>query len=196
MARAAIRHGHPSAPPTFVAEWTPFRSSADLALRPRTARAIAVQECGPVSCASAGAHGGAHMRRIACPSSSPAPAGGRRPGRPRPRMHDRKRSAKGDAGACIRPTGDAWLADVFGFIHFDVGGRRAHRRRDRSGRRDGDRCRAARPTAGSSGSTRPSARASHNPNLANGKGLDHLVQSAGPTIVGIYIEIAGPPPGP
>ena len=34
---------------------------------------------------------------------------------------------------------------------------------------------------------------SHNPNLANGKGLDHLIDTAGPTIVGIYFEIAGPP---
>lgn len=34
---------------------------------------------------------------------------------------------------------------------------------------------------------------SKNPNLANGKGLDHLVDSVGETIVGIYFGIVGPP---
>ena len=34
---------------------------------------------------------------------------------------------------------------------------------------------------------------SNNPNLANGKGLDHLVDSVGGTIVGIYLAIVGPP---
>ena len=106
------------------------------------------------------------------------------------------RSAKGDAGALHSANwGRLGLADVFGFIHFDVGGRAL----------TADEIDQAVEMAIDAGLPadgwvirvdKTIGEGSHNPNLANGKGLDHLAQSAGPTIVGIYIEIAGPPPGP
>jgi hypothetical protein len=103
------------------------------------------------------------------------------------------RSAKGDAGAQHSANwGRLGLADVFGFIHEVVGGRpltpaeidqAVEMAVDAGLPADGWVVRVDK-TIGEG---------SNNPNLANGKGLDHLADSAGPAIVGIYFQIAGPP---
>jgi hypothetical protein len=103
------------------------------------------------------------------------------------------RSAQGDSGALhssrwVRLT----LQDVFGFIGAELGGRDL----------TADEIDQAVEMAVDAGlpangwvirSDKTIGEGSSNPNLANGKGLDHLIDSAGPTIVGIYFQIAGPP---
>ena len=103
------------------------------------------------------------------------------------------RSAKGDAGALHSANwGRLGLADVFGFIHGEVGGRPLTPA-------EIDQAVAMAVAAGLPANgwviriDKTIGEGSSNPNLANGKGLDHLADSAGPTIVGIYFAIAGPP---
>jgi hypothetical protein len=104
------------------------------------------------------------------------------------------RSAKGDAGA-LHAT-DRWgrltLQDVFGFIGPEVGGRPLT-----SAEIDqavGMAVAAGLPADGwVIRIDKTIGEGSNNPNLANGKGLDHLADSAGPTIVGIYFSIVGAP---
>ena len=103
------------------------------------------------------------------------------------------RSAKGDAGAQHSANwGRLALADVFGFIHSEVGGRPLTPA-------EIDQAVAMAIAAGLPADgwvirvDKTIGEGSKNPNLANGKGLDHLADSAGPTIVGIYFQIAGPP---
>jgi hypothetical protein len=101
------------------------------------------------------------------------------------------RSAQGDAGALHS---DNWirlgLADVFGFIHFDVGGPAL----------TPSQITWAVNAAVAAGlpadgwvirSDKTIGEGSNNPNLANGKGLDHLVDAVGAQIVGIYFEALG-----
>jgi hypothetical protein len=103
------------------------------------------------------------------------------------------RSAQGDAGAQHSAN---WarltLADVFGFIHTVVGGRPLTAQEiDQAVAMAID---AGLPANGWVTRTdKTIGEGSKNPNLANGKGLDHLADSVGPTIVGIYFQIAGPP---
>lgn len=103
------------------------------------------------------------------------------------------RSAKGDAGAQHSANwGRLGLADVFGFIHGEVGGRPLTPA-------EIDQAVAMAVAAGLPADgwvirfDKTIGEGSNNPNLANGKGLDHLADSVGPTIVGIYFAIAGPP---
>jgi hypothetical protein len=103
------------------------------------------------------------------------------------------RSAQGDAGALhssrwVRLT----LEEVFGFIGGEVGGRDLTA--DEIDQAVGMAVAAGLPADGwVIRSDKTIGEGSSNPNLANGKGLDHLIDSAGPTIVGIYFAIAGPP---
>jgi hypothetical protein len=103
------------------------------------------------------------------------------------------RSAKGDAGALHSANwGRLTLQDVFGFIGSDVGGRALTPAEiDQA---VGMAVAAGLPADGWVIRTdKTIGEGSNNPNLANGKGLDHLVDSAGPTIVGIYFSIVGAP---
>ncbi|HEY3163590.1 MAG TPA: hypothetical protein VGJ71_04480 [Candidatus Limnocylindrales bacterium] len=101
------------------------------------------------------------------------------------------RSAQGDAGAQHSAN---WvrlsLADVFGFIHTIVGGSpltpsqitwAVNEAIAEGLPADGWVIRADK-TIGEDSS---------NPNLANGKGLDHLADSVGAQIVGIYFQALG-----
>ena len=103
------------------------------------------------------------------------------------------RSAKGDAGSLHSAN---WfrltLQDVFGFIGSEVGGRPLTPAEiDQA---VGMAVAAGLPADGwVVRSDKTIGEGSKNPNLANGKGLDHLVDSAGPTIVGIYFSIVGAP---
>ena len=101
------------------------------------------------------------------------------------------RSAQGDAGSLhssrwVRLT----LQDVFAFIGADVGGRALTPS-------EIDQAVAMAIDAGLPAdgwvirSDKTIGEGSNNPNLANGKGLDHLVDSAGPTLAGIYFSIVG-----
>ena len=96
------------------------------------------------------------------------------------------RSAQGDAGALHS---GRWfrlnLADVYGFIHFDVGGPALTAAQiewavaesiDQGLPADGWVIRSDK-TIGDG---------SRNKNLANGKGLDHLIDMVGEQVVGIY----------
>jgi len=103
------------------------------------------------------------------------------------------RSAKGDAGALHSANwGRLTLQDVFGFINTEVGGRPLTPAEiDQA---VGMAVAAGLPANGWVIRTdKTIGEGSNNPNLANGKGLDHLVDSAGPTIVGIYFAIVGAP---
>ena len=98
------------------------------------------------------------------------------------------RSAQGDTGALhssnwMRLT----LADVFGFINGDVGGPAL----------SPDQITWAVNEAVAEGlaadgwvirADKTIGEGSSNPNLANGKGLDHLADSVGPKIVAIYFQ--------
>ncbi len=101
------------------------------------------------------------------------------------------RSAAGNAGALHS---GRWvqltLADIFGFIHGVVEGRPL----------DDSEIDAAVELAVDSGlprngwvtrSDKTIGEGSKNPNLANGKGMDHLSLLYGDQIVGIYFEIVG-----
>ena len=103
------------------------------------------------------------------------------------------RSAQGDTGALHSANwGRLTLQDVFGFIGPEVGGRPLTPEEiDQAVARPID---AGLPADGWVTRTdKTIGEGSKNPNLANGKGLDHLVDSAGPTIVGIYFSIVGAP---
>jgi hypothetical protein len=103
------------------------------------------------------------------------------------------RSAQGNAGAQHSANwGVLTLADVFGFINTQVGGRPLTPAEiDQAVAIAID---AGLPAEGWVTRTdKTIGEGSHNPNLANGKGLDHLADSAGPTIVGIYFSIVGAP---
>ena len=101
------------------------------------------------------------------------------------------RSAQGDAGALHSGN---WmrlgLADIFGFINGEVGGPAltpsqidwAVNEAIAEGLPAGGWVTRADKTIGEGSS---------NPNLANGKGLDHLADSVGPQIVGIYFQALG-----
>ena len=103
------------------------------------------------------------------------------------------RSAKGDAGALHSANwGRLTLQDVFGFIGPELGGRPLTP--DEIDQAVDMAVAAGLPADGwVTRFDKTIGEGSHNPNLANGKGLDHLIDSAGPTIVGIYFAIAGPP---
>ncbi|MFL5643711.1 MAG: hypothetical protein ACJ77U_01275 [Chloroflexota bacterium] len=101
------------------------------------------------------------------------------------------RSAQGDTGSLHS---SRWarltLQDVFGFIHEDVGGDPL----------TGEQIDVAVGLAIDAGlpadgwvirSDKTIGGGSSNPNLADGKGLDHLVDSVGGTIVAIYLQVAG-----
>ena len=103
------------------------------------------------------------------------------------------RSAQGDTGALHSADwGRLTLQDVFGFIGPEVGGRPLTPEEiDQAVAMAID---AGLPADGWVTRTdKTIGEGSKNPNLANGKGLDHLVESAGPTIVGIYFSIVGAP---
>ena len=101
------------------------------------------------------------------------------------------RSAQGDTGALHS---DRWfrlgLADVFGFINQDVGGPALT-----AGQIDWAVAEAIAEGLPADGwvirSDKTIGEGSSNPNLANGKGLDHLVDSVGGQIVGIYFAALG-----
>lgn len=100
------------------------------------------------------------------------------------------RSAQGDTGSLHS---SRWarltLQDVFGFINQDVGGPAL----------TADQIDQAVALAIDAGlpadgwvvrSDKTVGEGSSNPNLADGKGLDHLADSVGGTIVGIYLQVA------
>ena len=101
------------------------------------------------------------------------------------------RSAQGDAGALHSKN---WvrlgLADVFGFIHAVVQG---------PALTPGQITWAVNAAVAAGlpadgwvvRSDKTIGEGSANPNLANGKGLDHLADSVGPQIVGIYFQALG-----
>ena len=101
------------------------------------------------------------------------------------------RSALGDAGALHS---DNWfrlgLADVFGFINFAVGG--PPLTADQITWAVGEAIHQQLPANGwVVRSDKTIGEGSANPNLANGKGLDHLVDAVGAQIVGIYFQALG-----
>jgi hypothetical protein len=101
------------------------------------------------------------------------------------------RSAAGDAGALHSSNwGRLTLADIFGFIHAIVGGRPL----------TADEIADAVDIAVGAGlpadgwvvrMDKTIGEGSKNPNLGNGKGLDHLEDAVGAQIVGIYFSIVG-----
>jgi hypothetical protein len=106
------------------------------------------------------------------------------------------RSAKGDAGAQHSANwGRLTLADIFGFIHTVIpGGGARPLTAEEIDQAVAMAIDAGLPADGWVTRTdKTIGEGSNNPNLANGKGLDHLADSAGPTLVGIYFQIAGPP---
>lgn len=102
------------------------------------------------------------------------------------------RSAQGDAGADHSGNWDRLrLEDIFGFIHFDVGGPAL----------TPDQIEEAVDIAVAQGLPengwltrvdKTIGEGSSNPNLHDGKGLDHLVGLVGEQIVGIYFQVAAP----
>ena len=103
------------------------------------------------------------------------------------------RSAQGNAGAVHSANwGRLTLQDVFGFINTEVGGRPLTP--DEIDQAVALAVQAGLPADGWVVRTdKTIGEGSNNPNLANGKGLDHLADSAGPTIVRIYFQIVGAP---
>jgi hypothetical protein len=101
------------------------------------------------------------------------------------------RSAQGNAGA---QHSSNWttlgLADIFGFINGVVGGPALT-----PGQITwavGEAIRQGLPADGwVTRADKTIGEGSSNPNLANGKGLDHLADSVGPQIVGIYFAALG-----
>lgn len=101
------------------------------------------------------------------------------------------RSAQGDAGALHSAQ---WtrltLADVFGFINQVVGGPALT-----PSQTDWAIAEAIHEGLPADGwvirSDKTIGEGSSNPNLANGKGLDHLADSVGPQIAGIYFQALG-----
>ena len=99
------------------------------------------------------------------------------------------RSAQGEAGADHSARWDRLtLADIFGFIHFEVGGPAL----------SPAQIEEAVDIAVSQGlpengwvtrSDKTIGAGSNNPNLHDGKGLDHLVGLVGEQIVGIYFQV-------
>lgn len=101
------------------------------------------------------------------------------------------RSAQGDTGA---QHSDNWttlgLADVFGFIHTVVGGQPLTA--DQIAWAVDEAIAQGLPAGGWVTRTdKTIGEGSKNPNLADGKGLDHLADSVGPQIVGIYFAALG-----
>jgi hypothetical protein len=101
------------------------------------------------------------------------------------------RSAQGDRGALHS---DNWfrlgLADVFGFINGEVGGPALTA--DQITWAVGEAIRQGLPADGwVTRADKTIGEGSNNPNLANGKGLDHLADSVGAQIVGIYFAALG-----
>ena len=98
------------------------------------------------------------------------------------------RSAQGDAGALhsanwMRLT----LQDIFGFINGDVGGPALTP--DQITWAVNEAVAEGLPADGwVTRADKTIGEGSNNPNLANGKGLDHLVDSVGGQIVGIYFQ--------
>ena len=101
------------------------------------------------------------------------------------------RSAQGDAGALhsgnwMRLT----LADVFGFINGEVGGPALTP--DQITWAVNEAVAEGLPADGwVTRADKTIGEGSSNPNLANGKGLDHRADSVGPQIVGIYFQALG-----
>jgi hypothetical protein len=101
------------------------------------------------------------------------------------------RSAQGDAGALHSGN---WmrlgLADIFGFINGVVGGPALT-----PSQIDWAVSEAVAQGLPADGwvtrADKTIGEGSSNPNLANGKGLDHLADSVGPQIVGIYFQALG-----
>ena len=105
------------------------------------------------------------------------------------------RSAQGDDGALHS---SRWfrlgLADVFGFIHTVVPGNARPLTEDEIAVAVEMAIDAGLPADGwVIRSDKTIGEGSGNKNLGDGKGLDHLAQSVGEQVVGIYISIAGPP---
>lgn len=101
------------------------------------------------------------------------------------------RSAAGDAGALHS---GAWtritLADIFGFINGIVGGPALTPAQ--IGQAVDMAVAAGLPLDGwVVRSDKTIGEGSANPNLANGKGLDHLADTFGPQLVGIYFAVLG-----
>jgi hypothetical protein len=105
------------------------------------------------------------------------------------------RSAQGNAGAQHSANwGVLTLADVFGFIHTQLPGNARPLTPAEIDQAVAIAIDAGLPAEGWVTRTdKTIGEGSHNPNLANGKGLDHLADSVGPTIVGIYFSIVGAP---
>jgi hypothetical protein len=103
------------------------------------------------------------------------------------------RSDKGDAGALhsarwVRLT----LADVFGFIHTVIPGENPGLTPDQIDEAVAIAVAAGLPADGwVIRSDKTIGEGSNNPNLANGKGLDHLADSVGGQIAGIYFQVLG-----
>jgi hypothetical protein len=101
------------------------------------------------------------------------------------------RSAQGNAGALHS---SQWtnltLADIFGFINTVVGGPALTA--DQITWAVNEAIAEGLPANGwVTRSDKTIAEGSSNPNLANGKGLDHLADTVGPQIVGIYFQALG-----
>ena len=101
------------------------------------------------------------------------------------------RSAQGDAGALHSQNwGRLSLADVFGFINTQVGGPALSPSQITWA--VGEAINQGLPADGWVTRTdKTIGEGSSNPNLANGKGLDHLADSVGPQIAGIYFQALG-----
>ena len=105
------------------------------------------------------------------------------------------RSAQGDSGALHSSRwGRLTLQDVFGFIHTVLPGNNRPLTPAEIDQAVAMAIDAGLPADGWVTRTdKTIGEGSKNPNLADGKGLDHLADSAGPTIGGMYFEIVGPP---
>ena len=103
------------------------------------------------------------------------------------------RSAQGDAGALHSANwGRLTLADVFGFIHLEIGHGALPLTPDQITWAVGEAITEGLPADGWVTRTdKTIGENSKNPNLANGKGLDHLADSVGPQIGGIYFQALG-----
>jgi hypothetical protein len=98
------------------------------------------------------------------------------------------RSAQGDAGALHSAN---WmrlsLSDIFGFINEDVGGPALTS--DQITWAVNEAVAEGLPADGwVTRADKTIGEGSSNPNLADGKGLDHLADSVGPQIAGIYFQ--------
>jgi len=98
------------------------------------------------------------------------------------------RSAQGDAGALHSAN---WmrlsLSDIFGFINEDVGGPALTA--DQITWAVNEAVAEGLPADGwVTRADKTIGEGSSNPNLADGKGLDHLADSVGPQIAGIYFQ--------